>query len=584
MPDEDANSTAMPQTAPSTACAAAAEAAAEGSTTNADRESNRSSSERRASSSDRACQDRAPSGSSCAPQSTHAAKNGLQEAPAPDLTGTVLEGKYRLIKRLSEGGMGSVWVAYHEALDTEVAVKVLHRTARDPTSTERLHREARAAAKLGHPAIVRVLDYGRSDAGDPYIVMERLRGEDLRNRIWRAGQLSPIAAVRLLLPVAHAVAAAHEKGIVHRDIKPENIFLSVSEGSGVQPKLVDFGIATMTASSSLTVDSVLGSPGYMSPEQARGEEVDYRTDIWSFCVVLYEAVVGSPPFVGTNYNAVLREVIESDPVPLVSVLSDEAELWNLMQRGLTKNRRERWPSMRILGIELAQWLLARGVSDDATNTSLQSTWMPVTRPSEAPGYVRTLSFDRSISADPGVQSDPGKRLSSAPVDNSASSAAPVYTPAIPKSSFGRSGMAWTLAALIAFALAIAAALSALRPSREPPRPAAAPSPASHEAPHARPTGPGRPPLEAPNRPVSAPPTPDRTAPSPPPTSSRQSAGSRGATGAPSPKRARISPATPAAAPKRPGSSPPSTAGSAPPTQALPDGPDWDTDTDIKTTF
>jgi serine/threonine protein kinase len=499
-----------------------------------------------------------------------------------DLTGAVLEGKYRLLKRLSEGGMGSVWVAHHEALDSEVAIKVLHRTARNPTSTERLRREARAAAKLGHPAIVRVLDFGHSDAGDPYIVMERLRGEDLRTRMSRAGQLAPVAAVRLLLPVAHAVAAAHEKGIVHRDIKPENIFLSLSQGSGVQPKLVDFGIATMTASSPLTVDSVLGSPGYMSPEQARGEEVDHRTDIWSFCIVLYEAVVGSPPFVGTNYNAVLREVIERDPVPLVSILPDQTELSDLVQRGLAKSRQERWPSMRVLGIELAQWLLARGISDDATNTSLRSTWMPVTRASEAPGYVRTLSFDRPISGDPGALSDLAKPTSSAPVD-SAGSAAPVSTATIAKSGFGRTGVAWTVAAAIALALAAAAALSALLPSREPVRPAATPLPASHEQPPARPSGSHEQPTEVSHPPESREPRPGATttSASPEPAPTQRSAGSRGSTTEAPPKRARLAPARPVA-PKQATGSSPATAGSAPPTQPLPAGSG--TESDIKTTF
>ncbi|MBN1609522.1 MAG: serine/threonine protein kinase [Polyangiaceae bacterium] len=582
MPDENANRATTPRTSGSEASLAAAEPPGSGSGVGTDPESTRSSDGTRTSSSERACPGAVPSGSSCTPKSAHAAAKEPHGSDAPDLAGAVLGGKFRLIKRLSRGGMGSVWAAHHEALDTEVAVKILHRTAQGPTNAERFHREARAAARLGHPAIVRVLDYGHSDEGDPYIVMERLRGEDLRTRIGRAGQLPPVAAVRLLLPVAHAVAAAHEKGIVHRDIKPENIFLSVSQGSGVQPKLVDFGIATMTASSPLTVDSVLGSPGYMSPEQARGAEVDYRTDIWSFCVVLYEVLVGSPPFVGTNYNAVLREVIERDPVPLVSILPDQAELWDLMQRGLVKNRRERWPSIRILGIELAQWLMARGVSDDATNTSLQSTWMPVTRPSEAPSYVRTLSFDRPISGDPGAPSDPAKPSSSTPVDDSAGSEAPVSTPTVTKTSFGRTGVAWTLAALVAFGLAVAAAINALRPSSEPQRPAAAPSAAAQPSP-ARPLGSARQPSNAARGPESPQPTPHEATASP--ARSSQNAGSRGASAAAVPKRAGRPPRTPpAAAPKQPAGSSRTENRPAPPTQAFPPNPDPDTDTDLKTTF
>lgn len=297
-------------------------------------------------------------------------------------TGELIAGKYLLVEKLGEGGMGAVWRAHNNTLDIDVAIKLLRAEELDaPDGTvlgDRLQQEARAAASLGHPAIARVFDFGASERGDPYIVMELLKGEDLAGALARRGRISASKAVSTLMPIAHALAAAHAKGIVHRDLKPENIFLARSEDGRVQPKLVDFGIAKVerTKSHRLTqTGTMLGSPIYMSPEQARGDDVDHLADVWSLCVVLYEMITGRPPFEGKNYNALLYAILADEPPSVTSLAAGDEELWAILKRGFEKAPGKRWSSVRELGIELAKWLIARGVREDISGASLAVQWL-----------------------------------------------------------------------------------------------------------------------------------------------------------------------------------------------------------------
>jgi len=298
----------------------------------------------------------------------------------PYRVGDVIAGKYRLEALLGEGGMGTVWRAINLQLEAPVALKLIRNELDRTSLARRLKQEARAAAKLGHPAIVRVFDVGDSDLGDPYIVMELLNGRTLGRLLASEQRLSAVQGVQLLLPVADALMTAHAKGIVHRDLKPDNVFLAY-EGEQLQPKLLDFGIAKLADEGGQSLHltqtgAVLGSPEYMSPEQARGQDnIDHRTDIWSFCVVLYETLSGVSPFRGANYNSLLRSIVEDEPQSLIDFLAADPPLWDIVQRGLSKDVARRYGTMAELGKALAEWLINQGISEDASGVSLDSKWL-----------------------------------------------------------------------------------------------------------------------------------------------------------------------------------------------------------------
>ena len=302
------------------------------------------------------------------------------DIPSEFVDGQLIADKYRLIRKLGEGGMGAVWVANNEALGVKVAIKLIAAGHIDPTFVARLSQEAQAAAQLGHPAIIRVFDFGKTDTGAPFIAMELLHGEDLATALQRRGSLSEKRAVQTLLPVIHALAAAHDKGIIHRDLKPANIFLARTDGGGLQPKLLDFGVAKLDREREdfkrLTRDgALLGSPAYMSPEQAQGEDVDRSADLWAICVVLYEMITGTLPFNGENYNRLLWSIAQDEPAPTSTQFGGDPKLWALLERGFRKRRTYRWESMRDLGEELARWLHGTGCREDIAGVSLQTTWL-----------------------------------------------------------------------------------------------------------------------------------------------------------------------------------------------------------------
>ena len=327
---------------------------------------------------------------------------GALAAPLSRYTaGAILSGKYRLQAMIGEGGMGAVWKASNELLDLPVAIKLIRADLDRSSLRARLQIEARAAAKLGHPAIVRVFDVGETGFGDPFIVMELLQGETLGKMISR-GRLSAARAVQLLLPVIEALAMAHARGIVHRDLKPDNVMIAV-EDQRIQPKILDFGIAKLTDPRDIDhklteIGVVVGSPDYMSPEQARGrDDVDASSDIWAMSVVLYEAVTGVTPFAASNYNALLRAIVEDAPKSLVEHAAGDAALWGIVERGLAKERNQRHPSMSVLGRALAGWLLSHGVTEDACGASLDSKWFG--RTSDPAGLPEGGLSARPISSD-----------------------------------------------------------------------------------------------------------------------------------------------------------------------------------------
>ncbi|MCA1634183.1 MAG: protein kinase [Acidobacteria bacterium] len=261
------------------------------------------------------------------------------------LVGRVLDGKYELLGRLGEGGMGAVYRASRVHIGDEVAVKVLHsKLVNDETLIERFRREARAAAQLQHPNVVTIHDYGeaRGPAGFAYIVMELVRGVSLRDLLRREGRLDPAHAVALMRDICAGVGAAHRREIVHRDIKPDNIIVlpANEEHERERIKVVDFGIAKLrdlASDSTLTQAGVMvGTPFYMSPEQCRGEHLDARADVYSLGALLHEMLAGSPPFAAASVSGVLAKHLTEAPPPLAQELHVAPALQAAISRSLSK--------------------------------------------------------------------------------------------------------------------------------------------------------------------------------------------------------------------------------------------------------
>src|SRR5262245_3062090 len=238
--------------------------------------------------------------------------------------GDVLAGKYRVTKILGIGGMGMVVAATHLELDQRVAIKFMLPGADSPDTAARFLREAKAAGRLNSDHVCRVMDVGRFDSGAPYIVMEYLQGESLAAMLRRRGPLPVSDAVDAILQAIEGLAEAHAHGIVHRDLKPDNLFLHRRNDGGTTVKVLDFGISkvSVTGLSTRTGD-IMGSPAYMAPEQMEStRSVDHRADVWSLGVVLYQLVVGQPPFRGETLPLLCMAVVNDEPEPMSTIRGD----------------------------------------------------------------------------------------------------------------------------------------------------------------------------------------------------------------------------------------------------------------------
>lgn len=261
--------------------------------------------------------------------------------------GQIVGAKYRLLRLLAFGGMGSVWVARHVELDVDVAIKSI--AAEDFLRREdlrkRFKREARVVAQLRSPNIVRVFDYGVEE-GTPYIAMELLEGEDLKSRLDRLGALALQDAATIVRQVAAALDAAHRAKLVHRDVKPSNVFLAQEE-AGEVVKLLDFGVAKDASDTRRTDDTtgdlLLGSPRYMSPEQAQAGKVDGRSDVWSLGAVVFEMLTGSPLFGAAPISKVLVQIVTADlPTVTERAPSLPRELDEVVGRALSRETADRY--------------------------------------------------------------------------------------------------------------------------------------------------------------------------------------------------------------------------------------------------
>lgn len=273
--------------------------------------------------------------------------------PHLSLIGVTLVGRYQVIRKIGQGGMGAVYEALHLSIGKRVAVKVLlEKFAKREAIIARLEQEARLATSIRHQHIIDINDFGNTEDGQTFVVMELLEGESLAECLHREQTLPEARILTIAAQAASALAAAHNAGVVHRDVKPENLFLLRRKDEDFV-KVVDFGISKSLRSSDPDVEQsprltqtgmVLGTPLYMSPEQARGDdEIDAGVDIYALGVIMYEAGTGRVPFIGTNYLSVISQVLsEEAPTPrsLRPELSEEFEA--IVMRAMAKNRSDRY--------------------------------------------------------------------------------------------------------------------------------------------------------------------------------------------------------------------------------------------------
>ncbi|HTE55161.1 MAG TPA: protein kinase [Kofleriaceae bacterium] len=292
------------------------------------------------------------------------------QATRTDFTGLVLDGRYRVEELIGEGGMGRVYLAEHVEIGRRVAIKILHPVyGRMPDLVERFRREARAASRIGHPHIVDVTDSGTTEDGSVYFVMEYLEGVELASVIDREGALDVARALRITTQICRALSAAHAVGIIHRDLKPENVFLTVREGSSDFVKVLDFGIAKSTEAEEargkrLTHPGMaMGTPEYMSPEQAAGRPADERCDVYAVGAILYEMLTGVPPYEGDNFMEILTKKATVDPQPPSAVRPElPAQVEALVLSAMGRDPAVRPPSMEAFEYELTKCLAGRGAA------------------------------------------------------------------------------------------------------------------------------------------------------------------------------------------------------------------------------
>ncbi len=260
-------------------------------------------------------------------------------------------GSFRLGVLIGRGGMGEVYEAHGVSDQREAAVKLLHPgTLADPTSVQRFIREAETTASLVTPYIVRVLEVGTTAGAVPFLAMERLRGNDLAHQLRRQRRLQLPAARSIAEQVALGLEAARNAGIVHRDLKPHNIFLAEADGSR-RWKILDFGVSKSGTHGTLTQGHVVGTPAYMSPEQARGEDVDHRADVYSLAAILYRSITGHPAFTGKDVPTTLYDVVYRIPTQPSVLAQLPADIDRVLAIGLAKDPKERFQT----ALELAEW-------------------------------------------------------------------------------------------------------------------------------------------------------------------------------------------------------------------------------------
>lgn len=285
----------------------------------------------------------------------------MPESHASDpLIGSLIAGRYRVLRPLGEGGMGQVYLAEHEAIEKKVALKVLKSEySRKEDIVTRFQQEAISASRIKHPNVLDVFDFGKLESGEAFLAMEFLEGHDLSDDLAKTFVLDPSRGIQIALQICRALAAAHSKGVVHRDMKPDNVFLQRTGDGEELVKIVDFGIAQLRTNEEVAktqptrrrltkTGMIFGTPEYMSPEQAAGRAADLRVDVYALGVILYEMFTGSVPFTGDSFMAVLAKTLNDPPPPMIEMNRDlrvSSELESVIMRSLAKSPDQRYASM-----------------------------------------------------------------------------------------------------------------------------------------------------------------------------------------------------------------------------------------------
>ncbi|MFL5271237.1 MAG: serine/threonine-protein kinase, partial [Anaeromyxobacteraceae bacterium] len=373
------------------------------------------------------------------------------------LVGTTLDGRYRLAAHLASGGMGAIYRAEHVYMRKELALKLLRPDLSSlPDIAERFRRESEIAAALEHDNIVRVTDFGRSPEGWLFLAMELLEGESLFERLRRSGPMMPEEAVQILVQVCSGLEAAHARGVVHRDLKPENIFLTARPAGGV--KILDFGIAKLTdprIASDTQVGVVVGTPEYLSPEQALGGAIDARADLYAVGLIAWRMLAGHHPFKADDGRALLM-MQATRPVPPLSEPRPDLAAWPgllaAVARACAKEVADRHPSAAVLRGELEACLGALYLPPPPPSTSAARASSSAARASS--------SAARALAMTPEGRGTPYATTHASGPFEATVTLDPEDAPALPAATRGAAAFArrHRVALGLASALAIAAAL------------------------------------------------------------------------------------------------------------------------------